>query len=154
MRFKIQAGAEIETVTPDELRATLAAWIQEVARGVKLRHFQATATVTVGNTFSIDGGSVADELGPRKDMVWKVLSVAFGGSGFLKGTDTVSIFIGDATDSRLVTSGVTRSFTFAPHYLSGGEALSFTGAATDTGDQVIVSGWALEAPASLLSELL
>jgi hypothetical protein len=155
MRFTVNAGVEIETVTPAELQEALTGWRAEVRRGVKTRHFSATTTATAGETFVIDGTNGDDELGPRKDFVWKLLSVAIGGNGFTQGTDAVSIFIGDATASRLVASGITRQHSFAPNYLMGGEVLGFTGAATaDALGFVTVSGYAIEAPAELLSELL
>lgn len=153
MKFDLSSSLHIETATPGEVAQLFAAWRDEIRRGVKLRHFVGRAT-PAANVFSIDGTTSADELGPRKDAVWKLLSVAFGGPGFTKGTDAVSIFIGEPNaDTRIVASGVTRQHTFAPHYLSGGERLSFAGAATGTGT-VFASGWALEAPAFLLAELL
>lgn len=145
MKFTIQAGTEIETVTPAELDSFFRGYMAELARGPRVRWFSAIA-VPSGGAFSINGLDSPEKLGPEEGFAWKVLSVAIGGSGFTKGTDIASLFIGDTSDTRLVASGISRQYLGQSFYLNGGEAMSVTGVATAGGDQVTVSGQVLEVP--------
>lgn len=147
MKVEIQAGAKFETLTPGEVQTMFAGWMAELARGPRFRRFSAQTTKGAG-TWAIDGQTTADPLGPAEGFLWSVMFVAFAGSGFTAGTDAVSVFIGDDAPSRIVASGITRrqAFNKGEVVLLGGEALSLTGAATGAGDQVFVSGSAIEVP--------
>jgi hypothetical protein len=80
--FKIQAGATIETTSPDELRGILKehdGFLAELARGVKPMRFSAAGTVSGGAVTIPQNQSGQLKIGPSPGFLWVVQRVsAFG----------------------------------------------------------------------------
>jgi hypothetical protein len=79
-KFKIQAGAELDVLTHDELKTALSAftatWHQEVARGDRFRDIRATGTIAA-TAVSIGGDKdTGNNLGPSAGFVWSVQRLA------------------------------------------------------------------------------
>lgn len=167
MKFKIEAGAELDLISRGELREELAiatgAWREEISRGVKWRKFSAQGVVGTPNpagTWLIGAGAPnnsKDTLGPDVGFVWAVTRIAVSGNGFVPGTDLFSVYVDEISPSRLVISGLTRGNTWdvGTFVLHSGEALALSGAGTGVaGTDVTVSGQAVEVPAQLAWQLL
>lgn len=118
-KFKINAGGEIETVTPDELRRELRSWFSEVVRGVKFRQASAEGVAA--------GGVVTFELrGPDEGFMWAVTRMAAAGLG--AGED-LQVYRNDVSDSQLIHPALVTVEVFPPAslVLQAGEKLVVTG---------------------------
>lgn len=159
MKFKIQAGAEIEAVTPSELDDRLgklsASWMTELARGVKFRQISGQGNVA-GGIWTI--GLTGDQIRPRPGFIWGVTRVCVSGGGFVAGTDTYSIFRSDVQPSKLIVSGLTRAKEWQPNVfvLNENDSLIATGVGTGAVApfDVNVSGDVVELPVQLAWQLL
>lgn len=92
MKFKIQAGAELDLLTKSELGEALADWAAEIARGVRFRSISARATVA-GGVWTIGGANPdnrSDTLGPAPGMIWAVNRLAVSGNGYATAGTTVT----------------------------------------------------------------
>lgn len=163
MKFKLQAGAELEMLTKAELREELAeamtAWRQEIARGVRFRKFSASG-VRTGGTWAI-GGDVGNndtaQLGPQSGFVWALTRLIVSGGGIVAGTDAWQAYLDVTTPSRLLASTTNSngvSFDPGAVVLVSGETLAFTGVGTGAGTDVTVAGHAVELPIGLAWHLL
>ena len=159
MKAKINAGADIDFLTKDELTEALAAWMGEVARGITFRQFSARTDV-VGGVWTI-GGNQADNrsniLGPAEGFKWSITRMYVSGTGVVPGTDLFSVYIDELSSSKLVVSGLTRGKEWDPAVfpLQGGEKIALSGVGTGaTGTEVTVSGAAIELPNQLAWQLL
>ena len=162
MKVKLQAGAEMDLLTREEVRAELqahGAWRGEIARGVKFRDFSGQGTVT-GAVWSIGGDTPnndKDPLGPQAGFVWAVTRIAVSGNGFVPGTDLFSVYKDSISATKLIVSGLTRGTTWdvPTLVLNSNQVLALTGAGTGlTGTDVFVSGQAVELPVQLAWQLL
>ncbi len=154
-KFKIQANADIDLLTKDEVHEVFAGWMAELARGIKWRNFTARDTTAVGTyTIGLDG---SDALGPAPGFVWSVLRVYISGLGVTAGTDAYSVFTNDNSPTMLVRSGLTRGGEWGPggFVLNGGDRLVIAGATTGTANaDIVLSGQAIEMPVQLAYQLL
>ena len=163
-KFEINAGAKIEVATPaevhDALSEVMRGWRVELARGLKFRPFVMLATNNAGTwTTGAQTGDVPSHppAGPDTGYVWAVQRVAIGGGAIVKGTDVWSLYVGDASDTKLVQSGIGRGSIFGQCavILNPGETLAAAGAATGVaGQDIVISGFAIECPVQTAWQLL
>lgn len=154
MKIKIQAGAELETLSPGELRDELtrarAAWISEVSRGVRARRFSATGTSDAGGAITI--GVVGDGVGPDTGMVW--LLRRFSVQGYNPaGTDTLALYNGSTSGSAVIVPKLQTWQTDMDEFLMPGDRLVVAGTVA-INTQVWITGQVQEAPASLLWRMM
>lgn len=151
-KFKIEAGAELDVLTKDEMGATLRGWLQESVRGVKFVSIVAE-TAKTGATFTI-GGNVAEPqgtLGPTDGFLWSVMSVNVNGPG-VAAADTFVIYDGDTSGTRVRVPTLTnagRSFQKGEFVMLGPRKIRVTGASTGAGTEIFVAGMAIEVPLQL-----
>lgn len=160
MKVKISAGAEIDTLTKDELRGVLKDWMVETMRGAIPTRFDAWGTVAA-NALTIDGQNGSGQLGPEAGMFWYVTRLAV--VGLTNATDPTSVYINNVASRNLLVpslSGVTGSvgyheFQGAQCLLTGNDRLilASTGSIAATGNITFV-GAAWELPIGLLWKLL
>lgn len=159
MKFKLQAGAELDILSAPEVRQILGSWFTEVTRGIKFRQFSGRAALA-GGVWTIGGNATdnrQDVLGPEPGLLWAVTRIAVSGNGFVPGTDAFSVYIDEVTPSKLIESGLTRGARWDVPIvqLNGGERLTLSGVGTGVnGTDVVVSGQAVEVPAQLAWQLL
>lgn len=157
-RYKIDAGKEIETVTPAELRGELSAWMVDAAKGLRIVGIQAqgtanatTGAVRVGGHVTLGGG----KLGPRVGFVWAVqrLAVRIGDA-----PAAYSLYVNASNPQNLVrdVSGAANGycgFGKSELVLLQDDALVISGVGAAS-DNVFITGSAIEAPVGLLYKLL
>lgn len=160
-KFKVQAGAQIEVVTPKELADTVSklysAWVADVTIGARWTRFSAVGLVTTGLTFEIGGPSRPDDgLGPAPGFLWDVRRLHVHG---MDETDVAELYVNDANPSSLVgsTDDVTGCmFTFDRQVvLYPGEALVVAGSdlGVAEGTRITITGMAQELPIPLAWKL-
>lgn len=144
MKFKLQAGREIDVLTKDELKAGLtdntASWFKEEARGFNTARFGPIVGTVSGAAVAIPGPG-DPTIGPDPGFVWAVQRITADG---LSANDVINVYrnslttrVGEITQAR----GIRRSDGIL---LRSNERLLFTGAAlTATGD-VSLNGDAIE----------
>lgn len=160
MKVKIQAGAEIDTLTADELKGVLRDWMVEAMRGPVPKRFSAQGTIT-GAALTIDGQNGTGTLGPEAGMVWVVTRIAV--SGLTNATDATALFVNGTHPSNLVLPSLTgvagavgyHEFPAQQVVLTGNDRLilASTGAIAATGT-VTLAGQAWEMPIGLVWKLL
>lgn len=151
-KFKIQAGAEIDTCTKKEMEDAIAAastnWIGEVARGDRFRRFSAYGDVLT-NTITI-GESPDSRIGPDPGFVWAVRRIAL--SVVPAAGDNIKLYHDSDNDSALICTDITNYLGFdqGELVLYPGDTLLIKGAYTASdGVRVWVTGQARELPISL-----
>lgn len=155
MKFKINAGVDIETATPGEIGTMLdsqqQSWFAEMARGLKHFEFMITGAVDAGTVDMVDL-----ETGPRQGFVWAVrrLSVDQLADG-----DVLSVYRQPAGPLRFVDVLTASRPSIKPAatglVLHGGQSLEVTGTGlTTTATELVVTGEAVEAPEFMIWKLL
>lgn len=154
-KVKIQAGAEFDVITKQEMREALTevrrSWMQELAHGVGYPRFTATGTV-VGAALDFGaGGPAAESLGPAPGFLWDVRRVRING---LSANDVVTVYINDSNPSSLVASTADiaggRLFTWTETViLYPGDALRFVGSGLAATGPITASGQVRELPVAL-----
>lgn len=160
MKVKIQAGAEIDTLTADELKGVLRDWMVEAMRGPIPKRFSAQATIAA-NAFTLDGQNNTGALGPEAGMVWLVTRVAV--TGLTNATDPSTLYVNGTQPWNVVLPSLTgvagstgyHEFPAAQVMLTGNDRLilASTGAIAATGT-VTLTGTAWEMPIGLVWKLL
>ena len=150
-KVKIRADAELSTLDRDELRAELRSWMQEALRGAKFIPLYGQITKT-GATFTIGDNSVdpAGLLGPADGFVWSVMSINVNGPG-IAAADTFIVYDSTVSGTRVRVPNLTnagKSFQKAEFVVTGPEKIRVTGASTGAGNEIFVSGSAIEVPTS------
>lgn len=150
MKFKIQAGAEIDVATRDEVRQEIAAvrssWMAEVAKGDRFVSFSGFADITAGEVLI---GATGEAIGPQPGFVWSVTRLAL--TNYDPTTDAVAIYRGDVSDSATVIPLMDRRhelFSGNELVLYPGDTLQAAGSVTGSG-RVWLTGQARELPVSL-----
>jgi hypothetical protein len=93
VKFKLSAGAEIDTMTAQEFRQELASWFGESVKGARPIRFSAQGTIT-GNAVTVgglDATANSGRTGPEAGYVWDVRRVAV--SGLTNASDPTSLFV-------------------------------------------------------------
>jgi hypothetical protein len=163
MKFKIQAGAEFDTLTQKELRDALRDWHVELVKGARPITFDAQGVIA-GNAVTIGGDTSSPSsgrLGPEAGFVWAVARI--GQTGLANGTDPTSIFVGVNQPKSLVFPNFTGTATAAGYKAFGkGEfvllpsqrlMVASTGAIGSAGT-VTITGAAWELPIGMLWQLV
>ncbi len=148
MKTKIQAGADIDLLTADELRQTvqgvLKSWSTELTRGVKLRRHAIMGTTDAGGILT--AGDNHD--GPAEGMAWAVtrLSVVPGPT---LGAAGLQVYANDAnTPSALMIRNLTTDVFPGDHgcNLLSGDSIRIAGTGITANAQVIVTMQVKEVP--------
>lgn len=162
MKVKLQAGADLELLTKDEVRSVmqdfLQDWVQQSMIGPKRIEIYAQGTVASDGSLTI-GGESADltsgNLGPQNAMVWAIKWLNASG---LQVPDQLSLYRGPAVASRLVRADISGYTRYGSDELviRGGSDMQFTGTAlaTPANTVVVITGQAWEMPATMLYRLL
>jgi len=160
VKFKLQAGAELDLLTKDELHSTLKAWMVEVMRGAVPKRFGAQATIAA-NAVTVDGANNTGTLGPEAGMAWLVTRIAV--SGLTAASDPTSLYVNGVAPWNLLVPSITgvagatgyHEFPASQVILTGNDKLilASTGAIAATGT-VTLAGQAWELPIGLLWKLL
>lgn len=153
MKFKIQAGAEIDVATKkevrDEIEAARTSWIGEVARGDRFRRFSAYAYSDAAGTVAV--GQTGQYIGPAEGFVWSVTRFAVT-SGYDPATQVLSLTLGsDATTGSAVIIpdlGTYNDLSGNQLVLYPGDRLYVVGTVAAS-SRVWVTGQARELPISL-----
>ena len=149
MKFKLQAGMDLDLLTKAEVLETLQGWHAELVRGVHFRAISESAPAVAG--------AYTAELRPRAGFVWSITSLAIAGNAIALPADTFSVYRDEVSPSKLVASGIVRDRQWDPGVLviDGPNSLVVTGPATGVaGTDVFVTGAAIELPAQLAWQLL
>jgi hypothetical protein len=149
MRFKLQAGAELDLLNREEMREELDAWSTELRRGIRFRQISGRTDRAGGvYTLTVDG--------PREGFMWAVTRLFVSGGGVVAGTDVFSVYVDEVTPSKLVESGLTRGqrWDVPTLQLDGGSVLIVSGVGTGAGTDVTASGQAVEIPMQAAWQLL
>lgn len=160
VKVKINAGAEIDTLTREELRQELrlmtSDWMAEVTRGFKFRRFLALGPITAGAVSIVDG--VDNTLGPGAGMVWSVTSISVAGLAL---NDSVDCLVNDkdpiGSIARVAGTGQypTIRFNSPDIVLQENDTLSFTASGlVSTASQLQVFGRCIEIPRVLSYKLV
>jgi hypothetical protein len=165
-KFKINAGVDIETATPAEVKglvdASQQAWFHEMARGMKQLYPAAAAAVSSGALDLVGANAQGDPLWPDQGMCWRVNRLTVSGLGT---GDSLSLWRipeggvaaspGPQPGARLVDLLTTARPAIYPGkglILQPGQALELTGASL-TATQVTVNLDVTEVPAFMVWKL-
>lgn len=160
MKFKIQAGAELDLLTKGEMSEALEtfrqAWVTEIARGDRYRRFSGQAAISAGS-FTIggpDGGPDRADFGPRDGYVWSVkrLAVALGDGTPLDPTmENLAIYINEVSPANLVHPVFVDYQPFGSDelVLYPGDELVIAGSSLSSTGYLTVTGQAREIPMQL-----
>jgi hypothetical protein len=149
MKFKLQAGMDLDLLTKDEVRAELKSWQAELVRGITFR--------TLSQRVDAAAAWTMDPIGPAAGFVWSLTRVAVAGNGLVLAADTFNLFFGGATNSPgAIATGLLRQKEWDPGVLvvAGPRTVVITGAATGTGTDVFASLSVIELPVQLAWQLL
>lgn len=161
MKTKLQAGAELDLISKEEMKDVLKTvtqdWFSQVGRGDRYKRFSAAATIS-GGTLTIGGSNQRDHvLGPAEGFVWAVQRIALSGlttntgTPLTSSTEPVQLFLNDDGASSLVHPAVQGFIDFGDHelVLYGGDTLLVTGTGLTKTGVVTLTGQAREVPAPL-----
>lgn len=159
MKTKLQAGAELDLISKDEMKDVLQTvtkdWFNQVSRGDRYPRFSAAATIA-SNAFTIDGTErTYERMGPAEGFVWAVQRIAVQGlTTYTEGTLTtepVVLYLNDTGASSLVHPALVGYKEFGAHELImyPGDTLVVVGAGLTATGQITVTGQAREVPMPL-----
>jgi hypothetical protein len=150
VKFKIQAGGEIDVATRSEVREEIEAvktsWFAEVAKGDRFVRFAGAADIVAG---TIDFGEYSYEyIGPREGFVWSVKRIAV--TVYDPATDDLALYGGSPSSSTVIIPHMDTLNLFPGNelVLYPGEHLYVGGMVTGPG-RVWITGQAREIPLSL-----
>lgn len=149
MKFKVNAGVDIEVATPREVRdivdSVRTSWTAEVAKGDRFVRFSAYGDVAAAGV--VIGGS-GEPIGPQPGFVWSVRRIAL--TNYSPTTDDLALYHGDVSDSAVVIPHLESDefFPEASLVLYPGDSLIVSGDHAGSG-RVWLAGQARELPISL-----
>lgn len=157
--FKLTAGGVINTLTKEELDHSLKSFQIQNAVGARPVHFSAQGVVDGSGALSI-GGAVTltgGTLGPGSGFYWVVNRLALRVNNAAQAS--FSIFINSAQPQSLVrdvisTANGYASFPTPDLVLNPDDSLVVTASGGTTGHVAVVTGQAIEVPATLLWKVL
>ncbi|SRR6266568_1344899 len=163
MKFKLNAGAEFDILTQDELAKSLKRfaqdWQVEAARGPKVVDWWGSGTVTAAGALTIGGATMdpaSGHMGPDPSMIWSVKR--WNVQSLVGNGDSLHAWVDVANPNRSIIDGVSGYNRFGSDELivRGGSRILFTGAtlATPVGTVVTVAGSAWELPATMMYRLM
>jgi len=159
MKTRLQAGAELDLISKDEMREVLQTvqkdWFSQVARGDRYPRFSAAATIA-DSGFTIDGTQrTYERMGPAEGFVWAVQRIAVDGlttyTEDTLATEPVALYLNDTGPSSLVHPALVGYHDFSQTQLVmyPGDTLVVVGADLTATGQVTVTGQARELPMPL-----
>jgi hypothetical protein len=152
-KVKIQAGAELDTLSRDELRSELdrffVNWRGEVARGIKPRRVSAFADVDGSGAVTL-GESGEQILTPSDGFVWRVERLSI--TGYDPSSDALALYHSSVSDSAVIQP-VLDTYNILDEIVSAGERLIVSGTATAS-TRLWVTAQVWEAPHALAWKLL
>lgn len=161
MKTKLQAGAELDLLTKDELHGVMKTvtrdWFNQVARGDRFPRFSGSATITAG-ALRIDGSTHDNQrLGPAEGFVWAVQRLALSGlttntgTPLTSSTEPVQLFVNDDGPSSLVHPALQGYQDFGQHglVLYPGDTLLVVGTGLTKSGVITLTGQAREVPMPL-----
>lgn len=160
MKTKLQAGAELDLISKDEmkdvLKTTMQDWFNQVARGDRYKRFSAAATIS-GGTLAIGGATQRDHvLGPADGFVWAVQRLAVYGltttsEEFGTVTEPLRLYLNDDGPASLVHPALQGYQAFGEHelVLYPGDTLLAVGASLTATGVITLTGQAREVPMPL-----
>ena len=148
MKFKIQAGAEIDVATRREVREELeavgAVWRGELARGLRWRTASMIGAVDSGGALTL-GASGDQWIGPPAGMVWACKRITVS-AGYTPATQTLSLYRGSTSDTALIIPDLSGYDQLFDEPLRGGERLVVAGSSLTASATITVTVLAREAP--------
>lgn len=155
MKVKIQAGAEIDVLSRQELAAELAAagtsWRTEQAKGVTWRTASMWGTVTAGSTLTL--GETGDQvIGPEQGMLWGCQRISVG-DGYTPASQVLRLHRNNTDMSTLICPDLSGYDQLYGEILRGGDRLVVTGASLTASAIVWVTVLAREVPEYLIGRL-
>jgi hypothetical protein len=153
--FKMTAGGVFNTLTKEELDSSLKAWMVDNAKGARPIHFSAQGVVAADGSLTMGGATtlIGGTLGPASGFHWVVNRIAVRVAG--AAISTFSIFINSAQPQSLVrdvptTANGYAGFSTPDLVLNGDDSLVITSTSQTASAVAVVTGQALEVPATLL----
>ena len=149
MKFKLQAGMELDLLTRKEVADELKAWQAELVRGITFRTVD-LRTDTVAGVFTMDTA-------PAAGMVWSLTRVAVAGNAIVLGTDAFAVYYDEVAFSRVIATGITRQKEWNPGavVIGGPRKLIVSGPTTGVaGTDVFGSLSVIEVPLQLAWQLI
>lgn len=153
MKFKIQAGAEIDIPSrkeiSDDMNAAFTSWIAEVAQGDRYRRVTMYGTAAAGTGAITLGDTAGQEIVCPPGFVWAVKCLAVP-EGYDVTTGTLALSIGSTDASAVVHPDLPLFLSLDANQLvmHGGDKLIVSGTATASA-RVWVTASVRELPASL-----
>lgn len=157
MKFKIQAGAELDLLTKDEVRAELERfatnWRTEVARGIRYRRFSLYGDSTSGGVLSI-GESGDQKAGPGTGFCWLLKRLSVSGAYDPAGGDELAFYHSSSENGSSLINAALPQVSDVEEFFGPGETLVFAGASLTASTRFWVTGQVLEAPEALAWKLI
>lgn len=145
MKAKIEAGAEINFVTKDEVRDVLRSWANELTRGARLIRRSIQGIVPTGGILEMSDG-----VGPAEGMVWGITRMSVAPGPVLP-QDGLSVYVNtvESPSAMLIRSLSTDIFPDARGAMIGnGDTLHIvSNGSMVVGEQVTVTMTIREVPA-------
>lgn len=148
MKQRITAGAEVDLITPDDLRKisreVLQSWKTELARGAKLKRHVMVGDVTGGN---VSFGDIND--GPADGFTWALTRITVV-SGPTLGAAGLSLYVNDTNSAaNVLLSNLPVGNTFPGDkgvFIQGSESMRIVGTGISVASQVVVTFGIREVP--------
>jgi hypothetical protein len=152
VKFKLEAGMDLDLLTRDEVRRELQGWQAELVRGITFRTLSLRGDQS-GGTYTL----TTQKDGPAAGMVWSLTRVAVAGNAIVLGTDSFSVGYDDTSFGHVIATGVLRQKEWNPGgvVVPGPRSIVVYGAATGgTGTDVFASLSVIEVPMQLAWQLI
>ena len=150
-KFKIQAGAEIDVLTENEMRKGLkdfaASWMAETTRGDKYRRFSTFADIS-GAEVTIGAGA-QPRIGPAEGFIWAVKRIAL--TNYDPSAETLALYLNSTESSAVVHPSlvVYNAFDSTQLVMYPGDTLVVYGSSLSSTGRVWLTGQARELPIGL-----
>jgi hypothetical protein len=150
-KFRIQAGAELDLLTPkefkDELGAAFKSWREEMARGGVFKQLQLSGTTDAAGALVMGGDLVEQGAGPGPGFMWSVRRLYVYG---MADGDTVTVYINDA-NPRSAVCPITAALPYRGFHpnelvLKGSDRLVIAGSSLPIATEFVVTGAVKEVP--------
>lgn len=159
MKVKIQAGAELDTISPEEMRKELElfgkSWFSEISKGDRYKRISASVQADSSGDFALGGSSaLGGYLGPAEGFIWSVKRLMLA-EPFDDTTQTANLYINDASPASQVRTFTDAylPFTSDSLVLMPGETLLVTSVNVTASTYYTLTGQVHEMPLSLLWRL-